>query len=221
MKRVLLFTLSWFLILGAMFGLSRAIGVLVVLFSEDDAFYVLSNLHLWVWQNSWLGKGIAIALVLGIIALPVIGAARRAPKTIHFKRFFFGISDRAERKEWWLALLFWGATALLMIGIIDLVDFLMPSEKYFTIYSDRLQEWMGAPRWIRETEKAFFSLWLISGMISMVLVSVRRAHDRDRSGWWLIPMYALAPWAIVELGFLLGTEGDNWYGSRKTREDWN
>ena len=45
-------------------------------------------------------------------------------------------------------------------------------------------------------------------------VSVRRYHDRDKSGWWmliaLIP-YIGAIWQLVELGILEGTEGANRY----------
>lgn len=45
--------------------------------------------------------------------------------------------------------------------------------------------------------------------------SIRRYHDRDKSGWWLF--MALIPliggiWQLIELGFLAGTQGDNGYG---------
>jgi uncharacterized membrane protein YhaH (DUF805 family) len=43
----------------------------------------------------------------------------------------------------------------------------------------------------------------------------KRWHDRGKSGWWtlilLIPLIG-AVWALVELGFLRGTEGPNEYG---------
>lgn len=46
-------------------------------------------------------------------------------------------------------------------------------------------------------------------------VSVKRWHDRDKSGWWvligLIPVIGWL-WLLIELGFLLGTEGPNQYG---------
>ena len=46
-------------------------------------------------------------------------------------------------------------------------------------------------------------------------VSVKRCHDRDRSGWFLL--VGLIPiigdiWVLVELGFLRGTEGNNRFG---------
>jgi uncharacterized membrane protein YhaH (DUF805 family) len=66
----------------------------------------------------------------------------------------------------------------------------------------------------------------------------KRLHDRDKSGWWLLVLYVVPPclrvighrldtpltylvylpsfaislWAIIELGFLRGTDGPNEYG---------
>ena len=49
-----------------------------------------------------------------------------------------------------------------------------------------------------------------------IAVSVKRCHDRGKSGWWcllyVIPLVGLV-WAIVDLGILEGDEGDNNYGS--------
>jgi len=46
-------------------------------------------------------------------------------------------------------------------------------------------------------------------------VQIKRWHDRDKSGWWvfisLIPVIG-AIWALVENGFLRGTEGVNRFG---------
>lgn len=47
-------------------------------------------------------------------------------------------------------------------------------------------------------------------------IQAKRWHDRDKSAWWiligLIPV--IGPiWAMVENGFLRGTEGDNRFGS--------
>ena len=61
----------------------------------------------------------------------------------------------------------------------------------------------------------------ISGILAIIAiypsiaVSVKRCHDRDRSGWFLllglIPLVNI--WVLVELGFLKGTTGENKYGS--------
>ena len=46
-------------------------------------------------------------------------------------------------------------------------------------------------------------------------VSVKRWHDRDKSGWWvligLIPVIGTI-WVLVENGFLAGTAGANRFG---------
>ena len=46
-------------------------------------------------------------------------------------------------------------------------------------------------------------------------LSVKRAHDRDKSGWFvlvlIIPLINI--WPIIELWFLRGTTGDNQYGA--------
>ena len=67
-------------------------------------------------------------------------------------------------------------------------------------------------------------------IVSGVFVGIKRLHDRDKSGWWLLLFYlvpgllsghgtilslvgfALSIWGIVELGFLRGTAGPNKYG---------
>jgi uncharacterized membrane protein YhaH (DUF805 family) len=50
-------------------------------------------------------------------------------------------------------------------------------------------------------------------------VSVKRWHDRGKSGWWvlvtLVPLIGML-WALVENGLLRGTVGPNRYGSDLT-----
>jgi uncharacterized membrane protein YhaH (DUF805 family) len=70
-------------------------------------------------------------------------------------------------------------------------------------------------------------------VISGVFVGIKRLHDRDKSGWWILVFYllpsvlgglgdtsfifslasfAVAIWGLVELGLLRGTVGPNQYG---------
>ena len=62
---------------------------------------------------------------------------------------------------------------------------------------------------------------LIATLVSIALiypsvaVGIKRFHDRDKSGWWVL--VALIPiigwiWYLVECGILKGTEGENKYG---------
>jgi uncharacterized membrane protein YhaH (DUF805 family) len=63
--------------------------------------------------------------------------------------------------------------------------------------------------------------WLLYSVVYIAIVwiglavSIKRWHDRDKSGWWvligLVPL--IGPlWALIETGFLEGTSGDNEYG---------
>lgn len=59
---------------------------------------------------------------------------------------------------------------------------------------------------------------LLAGLLELwaqAALSVKRAHDRDRSGWFvlvlLVPLVQI--WPFIELWFLRGTKGDNQFGS--------
>ncbi|OAN18809.1 hypothetical protein A3K86_05370 [Photobacterium jeanii] len=54
-----------------------------------------------------------------------------------------------------------------------------------------------------------FAMWA-----SMAL-NIKRLHDRNKSGWWVVVTFLplIGPiFALVELGILKGTEGDNQFG---------
>jgi uncharacterized membrane protein YhaH (DUF805 family) len=50
----------------------------------------------------------------------------------------------------------------------------------------------------------------------LLAAGVRRWHDRDKSGWWMllnvIPVVGTV-WYMIECGFLPGTQGANRYGA--------
>lgn len=57
---------------------------------------------------------------------------------------------------------------------------------------------------------SFLAIW------PYLAIAIKRWHDRDKSGWWvligLVPL--IGPiWAIVETGFLPGTDGPNQFGA--------
>jgi uncharacterized membrane protein YhaH (DUF805 family) len=61
---------------------------------------------------------------------------------------------------------------------------------------------------------AYFVL-AIPGIWTYLAGGVKRAHDRGKSGWWmlltLVPIIG-AIWWLVDLGILEGQDGDNKYG---------
>jgi len=77
-----------------------------------------------------------------------------------------------------------------------------------------------------DPEAALRSVGTVPGIILAVVyilmiwiglaVGVKRWHDRNKSGWWVL--IALVPvigglWYLIECGFLPGTAGPNTYGS--------
>ena len=65
---------------------------------------------------------------------------------------------------------------------------------------------------------AMMLIQLVIGLAFLVpslAVAVKRFHDRDKSGWWVliifIPLIRFI-WYLVELGFLPGTPGPNRFG---------
>jgi uncharacterized membrane protein YhaH (DUF805 family) len=65
-----------------------------------------------------------------------------------------------------------------------------------------------------------FLWWLITFLGILIIwpslaLSIKRWHDRNKSGWWvligLVPLIG-GIWALIETGFLAGTVGPNEYG---------
>lgn len=68
---------------------------------------------------------------------------------------------------------------------------------------------------IPEAVMPIFGLVLLPVLFVGIIVQVKRWHDRDKSGWWIlinfIPIFG-ALWSFVECGFVRGTDGANQYG---------
>lgn len=66
------------------------------------------------------------------------------------------------------------------------------------------------------TEGVLTLLFSLAALYPAVCVAIKRWHDRDKSGWWvliaLIPVIG-AIWTLVECGILKGTEGPNRFGA--------
>jgi uncharacterized membrane protein YhaH (DUF805 family) len=65
------------------------------------------------------------------------------------------------------------------------------------------------------------AIWVLAVLVGIatiwpgLAISIKRWHDRGKSGWWvligLIPIIGFW-WVLIECGFLEGTPGDNEYG---------
>jgi uncharacterized membrane protein YhaH (DUF805 family) len=62
---------------------------------------------------------------------------------------------------------------------------------------------------------AFFLVVYLGMIVPSLMVSIKRCHDRDRSGWFILISFIplIGPlWLLIELGFLRGTRGPNRFG---------
>ena len=116
--------------------------------------------------------------------------------------FFFSPSGRIGRAQWWLAQI---AVIAILIAVFVLLGVLH-----------------GATEPTQATDAALLAIgFLILLIISILLIwvtfclTVKRYHDRGKSAWWyliqFIPIIG-GIWALVELGFCSGDDGDNEYG---------
>ncbi len=104
--------------------------------------------------------------------------------------FLFSYQGRISRSQYWLKFQLPYFLLSLAIGIVESVA---------------------------QTQGALTALWGLAVLWPSLVVAIKRCHDRDRSGWWLLVFY-LVPvigwiWGLVELGFLRGTIGDNRFGA--------
>jgi uncharacterized membrane protein YhaH (DUF805 family) len=111
-----------------------------------------------------------------------------------WKQFYFSPQGRVNRQQWWL----WLIVPILIVSII-------------LAYID-----VATGHFDPETGLGLFSgLFALLVLIPTIIVHIKRFHDRDKSGWWvligIIPILG-AIWLLVELGFLKGTEGPNRFG---------
>lgn len=137
-----------------------------------------------------------------------------------WKFLFTSFSGRINRKPYWICtLIILGA--ILLIGVVG----------GFLLAAGGGEGGMGFV--------ILVVAMTIATIYPALAVTVKRLHDRNKSAWWLIPFYllpgaldgigtaiggeegllplslasmALGIWALVELGFLKGTQGPNEYG---------
>jgi uncharacterized membrane protein YhaH (DUF805 family) len=79
--------------------------------------------------------------------------------------------------------------------------------------------WVGggymSDEWLWFARSPVFDALALIAVWMKLAVIVKRWHDRDKSGWWvlivLIPVIGWL-WQLIECGFLDGTQGANKYG---------
>jgi uncharacterized membrane protein YhaH (DUF805 family) len=141
---------------------------------------------------------------------------------IDFRELLFGFSGRINRAKYWIAVaIYWavsialGLVAFLTLAGVEIVRSTTMITPFFI----------------------FAAVVYIAVAVSGIAVGIKRLHDRNKTGWWLLVFYlvpglistvgtrmhglailnlvstAILIWMIVELGFLRGTPGPNRYGA--------
>ena len=121
-----------------------------------------------------------------------------------FKKFYFSPEGRVNRKQWWLWLVLPFTVIEILLGFVDMATGNFHPEAGIGLFTG-----IGL----------FSGIFALFSLIPAIIVPIKRFHDRDKSGWWvligLIPIIG-AIWLLIELGFLKGTPGPNRFGSPVT-----
>jgi len=118
-------------------------------------------------------------------------------------RRYFDFSGRSRRKEFWMFQLF---QAIVVIILYALLFAGFPAVDAY----GQVAEAPGALFYLACILLAIFAL---GSIIPAIAVEVRRLHDQDKSGWWiLIALIPLGGLVLLVFMFLEGTNGPNRFG---------
>ena len=114
----------------------------------------------------------------------------------------FGFQGRTNRAKWWLV--------GLAVFVVEMIVFAAI---------------LGGAAMSGDPEQIASAIGPIAGVVIFVMVvlatwihiavAVKRYHDRNKSGWWVLIVFVPVIgglWYLIECGFLSGTSGPNSYG---------
>lgn len=114
---------------------------------------------------------------------------------------YFDFSGRSRRKEYWMF-------AILYIGLYVVAGILDVQLGFATTTSTSEFGDGGASASFNMQGGMLTMILQLALLIPSIALAVRRAHDNDKSGWYiLIPIYGL-----IIVWFLEGTRGPNRFG---------
>lgn len=119
-----------------------------------------------------------------------------------FSSELFSFQGRASRSKFWLVFLL----SIFVSFVVVLFSILaLPALIFMGTFSPKLASIVSMLLYV-----LMIPMWWIS-----IATSVKRFHDRNKSGWWylivLVPFIG-GLWIIIENGFLKGTTGANHFG---------
>jgi uncharacterized membrane protein YhaH (DUF805 family) len=120
-----------------------------------------------------------------------------------FTTLFFSFDGRIGRQQWWIGVIIaWVAVALVSgaLSMIAGVPVFRGGMGFGPAPASRL----------------LMLAALVAYGWAILALAAKRWHDRDKSAWWilinLVPVIG-GLWALIENGFLRGTDGPNRFGS--------
>ncbi len=69
--------------------------------------------------------------------------------------------------------------------------------------------------WLPKIVQALLGLLMLPAMVVGLFAQIKRWHDRNKSGWWVLINFVPCIggfWSLIECGFLKGTDGPNRFG---------
>lgn len=114
-----------------------------------------------------------------------------------YKRYF-DFAGRSRRKEFWMFYLFF---IIVYVVCFMLMSTGMPSVDPVT------GEMSGGGGLLSSIGSLLLGVFALGSFIPMIACQIRRMHDQDRSGWWV-----LCPILNIVFLFIEGTRGDNRFG---------
>ncbi|MEQ1950523.1 DUF805 domain-containing protein [Mesorhizobium sp. CN2-181] len=121
--------------------------------------------------------------------------------------YLFSLKGRFGRLQWW--------SIQLIVGVLLVGSAYALGSSLSSLSED------AARRLAREQGVTFLLSFLVLFVFCCwinVAATVKRYHDRDKSGFWFLIVFIPfigGIWQLVECGFLSGTGGSNSYGQRR------
>jgi uncharacterized membrane protein YhaH (DUF805 family) len=159
--------------------------------------------------------------------------------------YLFGFNGRINRAKFWLAGLIISCWMIFLMFLLFLpIGYFFGSATKFSLGIDNLLVVFDTAA-LRKMSRADIAVLIVNFLVMpldlwvSLATSVKRLHDRDRSGWWLVPFFVipclygrleeylpdsywvlplaliafvLCVWGFIELLFLRGTKWTNRFG---------
>lgn len=122
-------------------------------------------------------------------------------------RRYAEFSGRSRRKEYWMFTLF-VLLVYLVLGTLLVMGGLSLDPTSTAAPTLGPLGWLGG---------GLLGLFALASFIPAIAVQVRRLHDTDRSGWWvllgIVPILNYVGWIVLLVFYCLdGTKGENRFG---------